>query len=247
LVSGNWVIIIYSITPEVRSNNMPARLVVQKGPYPNQEYLLSETPMSLGRSPDNEIAIHDPEVSRRHATITFRGGLHQVEDAGSTNGTFVNGRRVQGTVILQHGDLIQLGESITLLYQDDDPLPGYGPDFDEGHDDYEEVVAETAVVDEEAPWSPPEPAPAWDAPPARSIPQDVPASYSAADTEGPSRTRQILLGCGCGFLLFSVLCIGLLFFLDAYEQGRLLYCGPLYPLFDTLLGPVGFNPAACPR
>jgi pSer/pThr/pTyr-binding forkhead associated (FHA) protein len=213
---------------------MSARLVVQKGPYPNQEYLLTEAPMNLGRSPDNEIVLHDPEVSRRHALITYSGGLYQFEDAGSTNGSFINGRRLQGTIILQHGDQIQLGESITLIFQDNEVPAAYGDEW------AEEIEAE----------APPAPAPttptSWDAPPARSMHPDSATDYYTAEANGPSRNRQIALGCGCGFLLFGLLCLVLLFFLDAYDQGRLLYCGPLYPLFDALLGPVGFNPPACP-
>ncbi|MFO7539700.1 MAG: FHA domain-containing protein [Chloroflexota bacterium] len=221
---------------------MPARLVVQKGPYPNQEYLLSESPMSVGRSPDNEIAIQDPEISRRHARITYSGGLYQIEDSGSTNGSFVNGRRVQGTVILQHGDRILLGESITLIFQEDEPPPGYADEEDINQAWNTPSDMEATVADFSAPM-PPHPPPAaaeWNAP---AVPTATP--YQEPES-GPSRTRQVLLGCGCGFLLFGVLCVALFFFLDAYDQGRLLYCGPLYPWFDSMLGPLGFNPACQP-
>lgn len=241
---------------------MSARLVVQRGPTPNQEHPLTEAAMSLGRSPDNEIAIPDPEVSRRHARISFSGGLYQIEDSGSTNGSFVNGRRVQGTVILQHGDILQLGESITLVFQEDAPAVGYAdaPADNEWADDQWSTAG--AWAEAEA-WQPdaaastppisesptqfyqPQPAQSQQTPPPASVPPA--ASFTDADADaGPSRTRQLLLGCGCGFLLFGVLCVGLLFFLDAYDQGRLLYCGPLYPFFDALLGPVGFNPACTP-
>ena len=238
---------------------MSARLVVQRGPYPNQEYPLSEAPMSLGRSPDNDIAIQDPEVSRRHALISFSGGLYQIEDTGSTNGSFVNGRRVQGTVILQHGDILQLGESITLIFQEDTPAAGYAddwaddwspdnwsPDDELTDDDWAEADSwEPAAASAPRPPTAESPTQFYPPQPAQ-VEQSAPpaASFGEADA-GPSRTRQLLLGCGCGFLLFGVLCVGLLFFLDAYDQGRLLYCGPLYPFFDALLGPVGFNPA-CP-
>jgi predicted component of type VI protein secretion system len=236
--------------------NMAARLVVQKGPNPNQEFPLSEAPMSLGRSPDNDIPIQDPEVSRRHALFTFSGGLYQVEDTGSTNGSFVNGRRVQGTVILQHGDILQLGESITLIFQEDTPAAGYADEWadDEWSDDGEWTGADAwEPADVSAPVPPTSEAPtqfysAQMAQPEQSRPPSVvpPAASFEEASAGPSRSRQLLLGCGCGFLLFGVLCVGLLFFLDAYDQGRLLYCGPLYPFFDALLGPIGFNPACTP-
>ena len=224
---------------------MSARLVVQRGPYPNQEYPLTETTMSIGRSPDNEIAIQDPEVSRRHAQIRFSGGLYQLEDAGSTNGSFVNGRRVQGSVILQHGDTVQFGESILLTFEDDTAPAGYMAGGDEQwSDDWSETgaVPEVAAATEMATqYHPPPVAEAeWDQ---VSIPE---TAVPSQDPTQASQSRQWLLGCGCGFLLFAVLCVGLLFFLDAYDQGRLLYCGSLYPLFDALLGPIGFNPACQP-
>jgi hypothetical protein len=225
---------------------MSARLVVQKGPQPNQEFLLTETAMSVGRSPDNEITIQDPEISRRHARISYSGGLYQIEDSGSTNGSFVNGRRVQGAVILQHGDRVQLGESIVLVFQEDSPTPGYGREWDDEwvEDDAWDAPAQTAARVVDYPGA--EPAPQTQSVPVEWGTPAVPETAVFDDLDsGPSRTRQLLLGCGCGFLLFGVLCIALLFFLDAYDQGRLLYCGPLFPVFELLLGPFGFNPA-CP-
>jgi hypothetical protein len=204
-----------------------------------------------GGLPDNEIAIQDPEVSRRHALFTFSGGLYQVEDTGSTNGSFVNGRRVQGTVILQHGDRIQLGESITLIFQEDVPAPGYADEWadDEWSGrwrmDRGRHGGEPADVSALAPTPAPPNGmrPKW---PIRTQSHPLGGQAASFEEPGPSRTRQLLLGCGCGFLLFGVLCVGPLFFLDAYDQGRLLYCGPALSLFDSLLGPIGFNPACHP-
>ena len=52
----------------------------------------------------------DPELSRRHARIVRRAGDQlTIEDLGSTNGTFLNGRQVDGTEVLRPGDTVKLG------------------------------------------------------------------------------------------------------------------------------------------
>ena len=62
------------------------------------------------------MAINDAEISRKHARLTFQGGKYVLEDLGSTNGTFVNGQRLAGPVVLKSGDVVSLGEQIVLMY-----------------------------------------------------------------------------------------------------------------------------------
>lgn len=70
---------------------------------------------TLGRSPENDVVIDDRRVSRRHAEIRVRLGRHTLYDLGSTNGTFVNGKRIS-EVVLSDGDRITLGAA-TLVYR----------------------------------------------------------------------------------------------------------------------------------
>jgi FHA domain len=65
---------------------------------------------SLGRDVNNTIVLEDDFVSTHHATLTFRGRAWYVEDQGSTNGTFVNGNRVEGISPIAFGDELQLGQ-----------------------------------------------------------------------------------------------------------------------------------------
>jgi len=67
------------------------RLIVRRGPQPNQIYELNKDIITLGRDITNDIVINDPEVSRHHCRLTRGGGGYTLEDLGSTNGTFVNG------------------------------------------------------------------------------------------------------------------------------------------------------------
>ena len=64
---------------------------------------------TLGRDVNNTIVIEDPFASTEHAVLTFRGRSWYLEDRSSTNGTFVNGSRVQGVSPLGFGDEVQVG------------------------------------------------------------------------------------------------------------------------------------------
>ena len=90
------------------------RLVVRRGPQPNQDYAIAKDVTTLGRDITNDIVINDRETSRHHLRLLRSGESLSVEDLGSTNGTFVNGKRVSGVTALQNGDMIGLGETVTL-------------------------------------------------------------------------------------------------------------------------------------
>jgi pSer/pThr/pTyr-binding forkhead associated (FHA) protein len=62
----------------------------------------------LGRSPDCELAISDPAVSRRHARLWVSPSQIVIEDLGSQNGVYVNGTRIQGPCELRAGDRLRI-------------------------------------------------------------------------------------------------------------------------------------------
>ncbi|MDX1991691.1 MAG: FHA domain-containing protein [bacterium] len=93
------------------------RLIVRRGPQPNQTYDLNKDIVTLGRDITNDIVINDPEVSRHHLRLTRGADGYNIEDLGSTNGTFINGQRHQGVRPLNRGDMIGLGETVTLGYE----------------------------------------------------------------------------------------------------------------------------------
>lgn len=67
------------------------------------------TPFELGRTREAEVFLHDPEVSRRHARFETQNGVVYLEDLKSSNGTFLNGRRLAEPLEVRAGDEIDVG------------------------------------------------------------------------------------------------------------------------------------------
>jgi pSer/pThr/pTyr-binding forkhead associated (FHA) protein len=144
------------------------RLIVRRGPQPNQTYDLNKDIITLGRDITNDIVINDPEVSRHHMRLTRGAGGYTLEDLGSTNGTFVNGQRLTGAKPLNNGDMIGLGETVTL--------------------GYEMVRERPAGAPPEEPVTAPSPAaqrPLQTPPPPQQIPTQQPPSYSYSSGSSP--------------------------------------------------------------
>lgn len=96
-----------------REPTVPSFFVI-RGNDQGCRFELEATQVSLGRDATNRVQLHDTEVSRRHAELLLDGRQHVIKDLGSSNGTYVNGRRVAQHA-LQSGDQVQLGRSL-LLY-----------------------------------------------------------------------------------------------------------------------------------
>jgi pSer/pThr/pTyr-binding forkhead associated (FHA) protein len=73
---------------------------------------------TLGRGRQCDVVLSDPNVSRQHAEIRPRGGSWVLTDLGSTNGSRLNGRRIDGSEVLREGDEIELGESVMTFSQE---------------------------------------------------------------------------------------------------------------------------------
>jgi hypothetical protein len=98
-----------------------ARLTLKLGDQVLKEYPVGSM-ANIGRVADNTISIDNAAVSSHHACIFRDGGDLIVEDLQSTNGTFVNGRRVSRHV-LQHGDVVQVGRHTLELDEAADVEP----------------------------------------------------------------------------------------------------------------------------
>lgn len=76
----------------------------------------------LGRHPECQIQLNSNMVSRKHARVVREGNSFVLEDLGSGNGTFLNGRKIEGPTELKHEDRIKLGP-ILLRFESDNPPP----------------------------------------------------------------------------------------------------------------------------
>ena len=83
-------------------------LVVIKGPTSGRKYPIGER-LSLGRDFSSDIQLNDGQVSRKHAEIQRMQDVYVVIDQGSTNGTYVNGQRIEKPTLLAHGTIIAIG------------------------------------------------------------------------------------------------------------------------------------------
>ena len=73
------------------------------------EFPFEQTRIVLGRGPAADVRIPHRSVSEFHATVQLHGDAWQLADAGSTNGTKLNGRRVEEPTPLEPGDRIEVG------------------------------------------------------------------------------------------------------------------------------------------
>jgi len=84
-----------------------------KGRWP-----LAKSETTIGRWEDNDVIVDDRWVSRYHSQVRREGEQYVIEDLGSKNGTFVNGRRIAGPTVLTDGDEVQVTPLIKLTFVD---------------------------------------------------------------------------------------------------------------------------------
>jgi len=98
-------------TPDLRSGVSPRlEVVAAMGHEPGTTFDVGEG-ATFGRSNGADIQVDDPFASSAHARIFDRGGFMYVEDMGSTNGTYLNGRQLKTAERLSMGDTIRIGDS----------------------------------------------------------------------------------------------------------------------------------------
>jgi predicted component of type VI protein secretion system len=120
---------------------------------------------TIGRSPENDLAVSDSNLSRRHAVIETSGNVSQLSDCGSANGTAVNGHTLARPVVLRDGDHITLGGSFDIVVS----LGAEGAHVGAGGAEFASTVASVQ-------------------PTYRAQPQQVAASAASPHTATPTRS-----------------------------------------------------------
>jgi len=75
----------------------------------NKQFMLRKERISIGRSPENDIVIENNRVSRHHAEIALQGNEFYIADKGSSNGVWLNGKKINEPARLTHDDRISIG------------------------------------------------------------------------------------------------------------------------------------------
>ena len=89
-------------------------LVVEPPEQRGRAYSLADE-LSIGRAPGCQLVVDDTYVSQVHARVYGREGNYVVEDLGSTNGTYLNRKKVAGPMTMQRGDRLQVGNTVLEL------------------------------------------------------------------------------------------------------------------------------------
>jgi len=90
-------------------------LLVIKGPNIGDKFFIEKNEFLIGRSPESDVLLDDITVSRKHAILRKDADSYRLTDAGSLNGSYLNGNIVEEAV-LSNGDRIQIGKYIFLYF-----------------------------------------------------------------------------------------------------------------------------------
>ncbi len=138
-IISDEVTIIAPLSAELESEKeetQSAHLIVLSGTNVGQVFELNKPEITIGRDDNVAVQIMDVGISRRHATILRdKLGAYFLHDAGSRNGTFANGHRVEGKHHLQDGDKIQIGVLTILKFTYSD-----APEVEYAHVMYEAAL-----------------------------------------------------------------------------------------------------------
>lgn len=196
------------------------RLTVIKGFNKGEVFPLEENEVIIGRGEENGIVLNIAEISRTHSVLTRGEEGYLIKDLGSTNGTFVDKKKIGGKYLLKPGDTIMLGDAIYLTYQADaDPdetLVAPRPVEIGAPDDT--VVTQKPAAREKT---------SYPAAPPQQMKPAVEILYRDQVTEEKKSRTWLWAGVGCVVVIFFLVVIGLIVF-DYLN----LYCTPP---FDTLL------------
>lgn len=186
------------------------QFVMRSGPTPGVVFPLEGEQLTIGRDSTNGVAINDAEVSRKHSRLMFQGGKYVIDDLGSTNGTFVNGQRLAGPVVLKAGDVVSLGEQIVLMY-------------DAISTDAGATVAVSRKAVQQA------------APPVQSYAPPPAPAYSSAPQVAGQKRNMVPIFIGGGVFIFICFCAVLFLYVDADPTGA-RWCNFPFSIIAQLLG-----------
>lgn len=103
-----------STTCRVQCRSVFSIVITERGGA-QQQLDFDEAEVSIGRLDDNELCLPKNNVSKHHARLLYKDQRYVIVDQQSTNGTYVNGRRITGPAVVRRGDKIYIGDFILVL------------------------------------------------------------------------------------------------------------------------------------
>src|SRR6476646_2632967 len=110
---------------------MFAIVISEKGGAERRE-LFDKPEINVGRVQGNDLMLPKGNVSKRHARLLFRDGRVIVTDLKSTNGTYVNGRKIAQATLVREGDKIYVGDFVLRIEAGAGTSAAVAPSVDEG-------------------------------------------------------------------------------------------------------------------
>ena len=101
--------------PATRAAANPSQLLVTAGGLTGTRIGLTGAPVLIGRANDSTLVLEDDYASTRHARISLQDGMWVVEDLGSTNGTYLGQRKLDGPVPMELGVPLRIGQTVLEL------------------------------------------------------------------------------------------------------------------------------------
>lgn len=97
-----------------KAKEQEACLIIIRGTPQGHRFFLTQPEMTIGRDPVADISVADQGISRKHSKVTKKDGKVRLTDLGSSNGTFINDKKVPpgDTVLLAKEDMIKMGNTI---------------------------------------------------------------------------------------------------------------------------------------
>jgi len=100
-----------------------AKLLLKFNAAVIKEISLEKTPLTIGRKPDNDVQIDNMAVSGHHARVLMQGSAYVIEDLQSTNGTFINDKKII-TSAIRHNDSILIGQhTLVFIHPEEQQAP----------------------------------------------------------------------------------------------------------------------------
>ena len=97
---------------KLENKNQPVKWSLESATDPTNKWAfpIDTVPFTIGRDKDCHLTLESKSVSRYHAQLNVSADVLWIRDTGSTNGTFVNGKQIDESEVLNHGDMLNIGQ-----------------------------------------------------------------------------------------------------------------------------------------